>query len=80
MNSIFYDAAVTDEIHRENLFHGQLYVYSPRPSSIELCRLAGDMAKEAFTSYEPPEAQHYLLVERFAEILLISNRDSPSGL
>ena len=69
MNSIFYDAAVTDEIRRENLFHGQLYVYSPRPSSIELCRLAAEMAREAFTPYEPSEAQHHLPVERFVEIL-----------
>ena len=47
MHSIFCDAAVSDDVRRGNLFHGQLHVYSPRPISIELCNLAGDMAREA---------------------------------
>ena len=69
MHSIFYDAAVSDEVRRRNLFQGQLYVYSPRPISIELCNLASDMAKEAFAPCEPCEAQHHLPVDQFAKIL-----------
>ena len=69
MHSIFYDAAVSDEVRRGNLFQGQLYVYSPRPISIELCNLASDMAKEAFAPHQPREAQHHLPVDQFAKIL-----------
>ena len=57
MHSIFYDAAVSDDVRRDNLFQGQLYVYSPRPISIELCNLASDMAEEAFAPYHPREAR-----------------------
>ena len=63
MHSIFYDAAVSDEVRRRNLFQGELYVYSPRPISIELCNLASDIAKEAFAPCEPCEAQHHLPVD-----------------
>jgi hypothetical protein len=69
MHSIFYDAAVSDELRRGDLFKGQLYVYSPRPTSIELCNLAGDMARQAFAPHQPSEAQHHLPVDQFAKIL-----------
>ncbi len=69
MHSIFYDAAVPDEVRRGNLFQGQLYVYSPRPISIELCNLANDLAREAFAPHEPCEAQHHLPVGQFARTL-----------
>jgi hypothetical protein len=69
MHSIFHDAAVSDELRRGNLFQGQLYVYSPRPISTELCNLASGMAKEAFAPCEPCEAQHHLPVDQFAKIL-----------
>lgn len=69
MHSIFYDAAAPDNVRREHLFHGQLYVYSPRSSAIELCNLAGDMARKAFAPYEPSEAQHHLPVDEFSKIL-----------
>jgi hypothetical protein len=69
MHSIFYDAAVSDDVRRGNLFQGQLYVYSPRPISIELCNLASDMTKEVFAPHEPREAQHHLPVGQFAKIL-----------
>ena len=69
MHSIFYDAVVSDEVRRSNLFQGQLYVYSPRPISIELCKLASDMAKDAFAPHHPREAQHHLPVDQFSKIL-----------
>src|SRR5215471_14329105 len=69
MHSIFHDAAVSDQVRRSNLFQGQLYVYSRRPTSIELCKLAGDMAKEAFAPHQPCEAQHHLPVDQFPKIL-----------
>ena len=69
MHSIFYDAAVSDEVRRSNLFQGQLYVYSPRPISLELCKLANEMAEEAFAPHHPRDAQHHLPVDQFAKIL-----------
>jgi len=40
MHSIFYDATVSDDVRRGNLFQGRPYVYSPRPISIELSKLS----------------------------------------
>jgi len=69
MNSIFYDAKVSDEERREGLYDGQLYVYSPRPASIELCALARELAKAAFAPHDPILAQFHIPVEEFAAIL-----------
>lgn len=69
MNSIFYDAKVSDQERRAGLYNGQLYVYSPRPSALELCDLARELAKAAFAPYDPVEAQFHFPVERFAAIL-----------
>ncbi|MGC3976635.1 MAG: hypothetical protein QM771_19970 [Nitrospira sp.] len=40
MNTVYYDAPVTDEVRRQRLFDGQLFVYSPRPSSVALVEFA----------------------------------------
>lgn len=69
MNSIFLDPKASDEIRRQRLYEGQLFVYGPRPSSLALCNFAREMAEEAFKPLDPREAQHHLPVERFATIL-----------
>lgn len=69
MNSIFLDTTASDEIRRQRLYEGQLFVYGPRPSSLALCNFAREMAEEAFKPLDPREAQHHLPVERFATIL-----------
>ena len=33
-NAVYYDAQVSDELRRQMLFDGQLFVYSPRPSAM----------------------------------------------
>jgi hypothetical protein len=69
VNSIFLDSAASDEIRRQRVYEGQLFVYGPRPSSLALCNFAREMAEEAFKPLDPREAQHDLPVERFAAIL-----------
>jgi hypothetical protein len=69
MNTVFFDADVSDDSRRQGLYEGQLFVYAPRPSSLALCAFAREMAEEAFRPLDPREAQHHLPVERFAAIL-----------
>jgi hypothetical protein len=69
MNTLFLDAEVSDEVRRKRLYEGQLFVYTPRPSSLALCAFAREMAEEAFRPLDPRQAQHHLPVERFAAIL-----------
>jgi hypothetical protein len=36
MNTVYVDSTVTDEERRRRLYEGQLFVFSPRPSSVAL--------------------------------------------
>jgi hypothetical protein len=69
MNSIYVNESISDDERRELIFRGQLFVYSPSPSSIALVQLARQMAEEAFHPYDPETAQYHLPVERFAAVL-----------
>jgi hypothetical protein len=69
MNAVFFDAAVNDDARREQLYKGQLFVYSPCPSSRDLCAFAREMIEDAFGALDPREAQYSLPVEDYAAIL-----------
>jgi hypothetical protein len=69
VNSIFFDAAADDEQRRSDLYDGALYVLSPTPHSLALCSFAQDLAREAFSPYDPEHAQEHLPVEQYVEIL-----------
>ena|SRR5437867_1706766 len=69
MNSVFIDLQVSDQIRRERLYQGELFVYLPIASSLEFCDFAREMIGEAFPGLDPQIAQRSLPVERFAEIL-----------
>ncbi len=69
MSAILFDANLTDEARRQQLYQGALLVYSPTPSSLELCKFARDLAREAFSPHDPEEAQFALPVEKYVEIL-----------
>lgn len=69
MNTIYLDSAVNDQVRRQRLYKGQLFVFSPRPSSIALCNHAREMIEEAFGSLNPQEAQYTLPVEEYVAIV-----------
>ena len=63
MNTIFFDANISDDKRRELMFAGQLFVFSPRPSSRALCEFAREMVCNAFHSTDPAMAQYELSSE-----------------
>jgi hypothetical protein len=69
MNSIYFDSLVSDEVRRNRLYQGQLFVFSPNRSSMALCDLANQLIKEAFGNLDPRKAQYDLPVEEYAAIL-----------
>ena len=69
MNSLFTDSKLDDQARRQALYDGQLFVYSPTPSSLELCQLAHSLSVEAFAPTDPKTAQKELPVEKYAAIL-----------
>ena len=69
MNTLFFDSSVNDEIRRNNLYNGQLFVYSACPSATAMCEFARELIEEAFAPFDPREAQYSLPVEEYAAIL-----------
>jgi hypothetical protein len=69
MNAIYYDADVADDIRRTMLYNGQLFVYSPTPSSLALIQYAREMCEAAFAPLDPRDAQYRMPVEQYAKVL-----------
>ncbi|MEM4373162.1 MAG: hypothetical protein QXS59_08950 [Metallosphaera sp.] len=69
MTAIFFDSPMDDASRRRALYHGNLFVFSPRPSAVALAAFAREMLAEAFRPYDPRAAQHHLPVEAYAAIL-----------
>ncbi len=69
MNTVYVDYKATDEVRRKRLYEGQLFVISPRPSTIALCEFAKSMIKEAFGSIDPLKAQYHMPVEQYVAIV-----------
>ncbi len=69
MNSLFFDSKSRDELRREQLYNGQLFVFSPTPATIALSEFTQKMVEEAFKPHDPTQAQYHLPVEKFVVIL-----------
>src|ERR1700739_3916904 len=69
MNTIYFDSDVSDDLRRRRLYAGQLFVISPRPSSIALCEFANTLIREAFGPVDPVEAQYHMPVEQYVSIV-----------
>lgn len=68
MNTVYVDARHDDDARRTELYAGQLFVFSPRPSTIALRDHARAMIEEAFGGVDPLLAQYEMPVERYVEI------------
>ncbi|MBD2577845.1 hypothetical protein [Oscillatoria sp. FACHB-1406] len=69
MNTIFFDSTLSDDLRRQHLYQGQLFVYSPCPSAIAMVQFARELIEEAFTPLDPRTAQYSLPVEEYVAIL-----------
>jgi hypothetical protein len=67
--NIYVDSALDDRERRRRLYAGDVFVYSPRPSTRNLTEFARELIDEAFSPLDPERAQHYLTVARFIEIV-----------
>jgi len=68
-NCIFIDPKITDDERRQGLYDGQLYVYSPRPSTLAFVEFARGLIREAFGDLDPETAQYQMPVEEYAALL-----------
>ncbi|HMD81274.1 MAG TPA: hypothetical protein VKE92_08195, partial [Anaerolineales bacterium] len=69
-NTVYYNASCSDDERRQLVYEGQLFVYSPRKSTLVFIDFARTLIKEAFSPYDPETAQYELPVEEYAAILM----------
>lgn len=69
MSTVFFDSPVEDQVRRQLLYGGEIFVFSPRPASLALCRLADQLIREAFGDLDPERAQYSMPVEKYAAVL-----------
>lgn len=69
MHSVYYDAGFSDDERRQKLYEGDLFIYSPRPSTTALIDFAAELAREAFAPLDPETAQFEMAVEDYAALL-----------
>ena len=69
MDSVYLDAAISDDERRGHVFRGQIFVYSPTPASMALVQLARDMIRRSFGSLDPETAQFRMPVEEYVALL-----------
>jgi hypothetical protein len=68
LDTVFFEPQMTDELRRQHLYDGRLFVFAPRPSTIALCDFARGMVEEAFGQKDPRTAQYSVPVEGFVSI------------
>jgi len=69
MTAVFHNRQISDDERRRALFAGDLFVYSPTPSTLALVEHAREMIEDAFGSLDPLTAQHEMTPERYVEIV-----------
>jgi hypothetical protein len=69
MNTVFFNASVTDPERRKRLYKGEIFVFSPLRSSLALCELARSLIEEAFDPLDPRQAEYKLPSDEYIAIL-----------
>lgn len=69
MNSVYLDPSFNDQARRQELYDGQLVVYSATPSSLELVELARRLIRDAFGDLDPETAQYHMPPDQYASLL-----------
>jgi len=50
VNTVYFDSPLSDDDRRRALFDGQLFVYSPRKSTLDFIAFARELIREAMKS------------------------------
>ena len=68
-NTIYYDSPASDDERRQQLYDGQLFVFSPRKSILDFVDFARSMVEDSFGDLDPRTAQDQMQVESYADVL-----------
>ena len=68
-NTIYFDFKKSENVRREMLYNGQLFVYSPCKSAVDMCNFTQELIRSYFGSIDPVTAQDHMPPEEYASIL-----------
>jgi hypothetical protein len=68
---IYIDSKISDDDRRKELHRGSVFVHSPCPGALKLCRLAQELIEEAFHPLDPVKVHERMPAEKCAEILAV---------
>jgi hypothetical protein len=69
MDTVYFDPRCHDDERRRRIFEGQIFVYSPRPSTLAFVEFTRGLVEEAFAPLDPRTAQHHMEVQVYADLL-----------
>jgi hypothetical protein len=69
MPAVFLDSAMSDDLRRQRLYGGDIFLFSASANTKDLTELARGMLEEAFAPYDPRTVHHHLSPEQVADIL-----------
>jgi hypothetical protein len=69
--NIFVDAKMSDDERRAQIYQGAIVFHSRSENALKLCKLARELAEEAFRPLDPRKVQTNLPAEKVAEILAV---------
>jgi hypothetical protein len=69
MDTVYFDSPFDDAQRRKKLYAGQIFIFSPRPSTVKLCQFARHMIEDAFRGKDPLFAQFDMPVEQYVQIV-----------
>src|SRR5262245_56940377 len=67
--NVLFDSDWSDDRRRSRIYEGDLFVFSPSPSSLALVQLAQELLEGSFAPYHPIKAQYHLPVTEYAAVL-----------
>jgi hypothetical protein len=65
----YVDSHMPEEMRRQRLYGGDIFLVSPTKSSIELVRFARELIEKAFGDLDPRTAQYSMSVEQYVSII-----------
>ncbi|MGE3166568.1 MAG: hypothetical protein AB7O52_16835 [Planctomycetota bacterium] len=69
MHTVYLNSKATDEVRRQRLYDGQIFIFSETPSTLALTEHARAMIEAAFPGKDPRYAQFDMPVEEYVSVV-----------
>lgn len=69
MTTLYTDCDLSEEVRRQRLYAGDIFVFTPRPATLALVEHARAMIRDALPGLDPLRAQHAMPVEEYVGVM-----------